>query len=211
MNETKIKGFKAFNPDWTCKDCKFEVGKTFEHKGKVEICTSGFHFCQNPLDLFGYYPPTGKFAEVEGDGDIQTHTEDSKVACRSLEIKAEINLHTMIGFGVKFILDKINWKDAKGFNTGHQSAATNTGYQSAATNTGDRSAATNTGEEGVAISLGIDGKASGAIGCWLTLAEWKIKDGKWHRIDVKTAKVDGKKIKADTFYMLKGGKFVEAK
>jgi hypothetical protein len=94
-------------------------------------------------------------------------------------------------------------------NTGNQSAATNTGNRSAATNTGDQSAATNTGNEGCAISLGIEGKASGAKGCWLTLAEWQEKGGTWHRVDVQTAQVDGKKIKADVFYVLQKGKFVE--
>ena len=79
-----------------------------------------------------------------------------------------------------------------------QSAATNTGTQSAATNTGTQSAATNTGDEGCAISLGIGGKARGAKGCWLTLAEWKEKDNEWHRVDVRTVIVDGKIIKADT-------------
>jgi hypothetical protein len=81
----------------------------------------------------------------------------------------------------------------------------------AATNTGDSSAATNTGEEGCAISLGIEGRARGAVGCWLTLAEWKKQKDRWHRVDVKTVRVDGEAIKADTFYMLQDGKFVEAR
>ena len=121
-------------------------------------------------------------------------------------------------------------------NTGNQSAATNTGYQSAATNTGDWSAATNTGnwsaatntgdksvatntgdwsaatvagKQSVAISLGIDGKAKGALGCWIVLAEWKETDTGWERVDVQSKLVDGDEIKEDTFYMLIDGKFAE--
>jgi hypothetical protein len=104
-------------------------------------------------------------------------------------------------------------------NTGDQSAATNTGDWSAATNTGDQSAATNTGfrsaatvkgKNSVALSMGIEGKASGAIGCWLVLSEWKQNNaGDWYIKTVKTIKVDGKEIKADTFYTLKDGKFIE--
>ena len=103
-------------------------------------------------------------------------------------------------------------------NTGYQSAATNTGYQSAATNTGDRSAATNTGyrsaaivegKESIALATGIDSKAKGKIGCFIVLAEWKEIDNEYHIVDVKSAKVDGKNIKEDTFYTLKDGKFVE--
>ena len=103
-------------------------------------------------------------------------------------------------------------------NTGNRSAATNTGYQSAATNTGDQSAATNTGnwsaaivegKESIALATGIDSKAKGKIGCFIVLAEWKEIDNEYHIVDVKSAKVDGKNIKEDTFYTLKDGKFVE--
>jgi hypothetical protein len=103
-------------------------------------------------------------------------------------------------------------------NTGDRSAATNTGDQSAATNTGDRSAATNTGyrsaaivegKESIALATGIDSKAKGKIGCFIVLAEWKEIDNEYHIVDVKSAKVDGKNIKEDTFYTLKDGKFVE--
>ena len=94
-------------------------------------------------------------------------------------------------------------------NTGYQSAATNTGYQSAATNTGDRSAAIVEGKESIALATGIDSKAKGKIGCFIVLAEWKEIDNEYHIVDVKSAKVDGKNIKEDTFYTLKDGKFVE--
>ena len=103
-------------------------------------------------------------------------------------------------------------------NTGYRSAATNTGDQSAATNTGDQSAATNTGyrsaaivegKESIALATGIDSKAKGKIGCFIVLAEWKEIDNEYHIVDVKSAKVDGKNIKEDTFYTLKDGKFVE--
>ena len=96
-------------------------------------------------------------------------------------------------------------------NTGHMSAATNTGDRSAATNTGDRSAAVVEGKESVACALGINGKAKGALGCWLVLAEWKeVNPFDWHRISVRIFKVDGKRIKANTFYTLVGGKAVRA-
>jgi hypothetical protein len=62
----------------------------------------------------------------------------------------------------------------------------------------------------VACALGIEGKAKGAIGAWLVVAEWHKKDYEWRRKDIKTVKVDGKKIKADTYYMLKRGRFVKA-
>ena len=42
------------------------------------------------------------------------------------------------------------------------------------------------------------------------IAEWKKIEDEYHIVDVKSVKVDGEQIKADTFYTLKGGKFVEA-
>lgn len=50
----KIKGFKAFNKDMTCRGFKYEEGKTYK-SDKAEICSSGFHFCENPFDILNYY------------------------------------------------------------------------------------------------------------------------------------------------------------
>jgi hypothetical protein len=118
-------------------------------------------------------------------------------------------------------LDKVDWSNKKESSTGNQSAATNTGNQSAATNTGDWSAATNTGywsaatvdgEESVAMAVGLESKAKGALGCWIVLSEWEERnENEWHIKDVQCAKVDGKKIKANTFYRLINGEFEEDK
>ncbi len=100
-------------------------------------------------------------------------------------------------------------------NTGNYSVATNTGAYSAVSNTGDRSAASNTGDysaasvsgkHSVAVNTGYKGKVKGALGCWIVCAE---HDSKGNVIDMQIKKVDGKDIKADTWYRLKNGKFVE--
>ena len=92
-------------------------------------------------------------------------------------------------------------------NTGDRSAATNTGDWSAATNTGDWSAATNTGKDGVAVSWGRRGKARGEKGCYLVLAEY---DDSNNLVCAKMEKVDGERIKENTFYTLKNGEFAVA-
>ena len=92
-------------------------------------------------------------------------------------------------------------------NTGNRSAATNTGDRSAATNTGDQSAATNTGKDGVAVSWGRRGKARGEKGCYLVLAEY---DDSNNLVCAKMEKVDGERIKENTFYTLKNGEFAVA-
>ena len=95
-------------------------------------------------------------------------------------------------------------------NTGYRSAATNTGDYSAATNTGDYSAATNTGYGSVAVAWGRESKAKAAKGSYIVLAEYGEWNGEeYPLLHAKMRKVDGKTIKADTFYRLKDGKFVE--
>ena len=212
-----MKGYKGFKNDFSCLDKKYEVGKTYEiEEGKTLKCCpdidkneAGLHFCENPLEVFNYYDPAiSKFAEVEAQGETVTD-DNKKFATSKLFIKSEISLNNLINAGVKFILSKVEFKNSAATNTGKYSAATNTGDQSAATNTGYQSAATVEGKESVAISLGIEGKAKGNLGSWIVLAEWELQSEEWHRINVKSFKVDGERIKADTFYILKHGEAVK--
>jgi len=226
-----IKGYKGFDKKLQCRGFQYKVGETFEEKGTIKACESGFHFCENPFNVFNYYSPSdSRYCNVEGDGKIDTDNSDSKVACSKLHIHTEIGLSGLISAGVKFILDKVDWGNNKATNTGYRSAATNTGDQSAATNTGDQSAATNTGDQSaatntgdrsaasvegkdsIAIVTGYDSKAKGAMGCWIVLTERGDWDGNTYPIiNVQAFKVDGISIKADTFYKLKNSKPVEAK
>lgn len=70
----------------------------------------------------------------------------------------------------------------------------------------------NTGEDCVIMCAGINSVAKASKGSWITLSEWSYSDKKQRYIPVcvKTEFVDGKKIKADTYYSLKGGVFVES-
>ena len=216
-----IKGFKGFDKNLKCRNYQYEIGKDFEENGDIKACNKGFHFCENPADVFSYYPPSdngdlNRYCEVEGSGRTDKDSEDSKVACSQIHISAEIGIKGLVNAWVKFILDKVNWDDKKESNTGDQSAATNTGnysaatntgYQSAATNTGDQSAASVEGKDSIAIVTGKDSKAKGGLGCWVVLTERGKWDGETYPIlCVKAFKVDGEKIKADTYYRLVNGK-----
>ena len=150
-----MKTYKGFDKDLKCRNFQYEIGKTYEHKGSVEACSSGFHACENPLDIFGYYDPANsRFCETEQSGVIKKHNGDSKIASSIISIKTEINLLTICKFGVAWILKQVDFQNAKATNTGYRSAATNTGYRSAATNTGNLSAATNTGNLSAATNTG---------------------------------------------------------
>ena len=242
-----IKGYKGFDKELKCRGFLYEVDKEYEQGGEIKCCNNGFHFCENPFDVFSYYPPNdSRYCEVHGSGKYDKDNDDSKVSVSKIKIGFEIGLKGLIDAGIKFILDKVNWEESKATNTGNQSAATNigdesaatnTGYQSAATNTGDRSAATNTGYqsaatntgdesaatntgnrsaasvegfESIAIVTGYDCKAKGSLGCWIVLTERGEWDGNTYPIKcVKSFKVDGKKVKSNTWYKLINGKLTK--
>ena len=99
--------------------------------------------------------------------------------------------------------------EAHAATTGYRAHAATTGNEAHAATTGNEAHAEVSGKESIASSLGIEGKAKGAPGCWIVCAEWENKNEGWHIKCVKAAAVDGEKIKADTWYMLKDGEFVE--
>ena len=218
-----MKCYKGFDKDLKCRGFQYEIGKEYEENA-ADICHKGSLACENPMDVFGYYNPAdSRYCEVDLDTNEQTE-EDSKQVGKKIKIETEIGLSGLIQAGVKFILEKVDFKSAKESNTGRRSAATNTGYQSAATSTGYQSAATNTGDqsaatstgyqsaatvggaESIAVVTGYGSKAKGAVGCWLVLTE---RDEKMHILGVQAVCVDGETIKADTFYMLKNGAIIE--
>ena len=183
-----MKCFKGFDKDLRCKGFQYEVGKEYETE-RAEICEEGFHACEFPLDVLRYYNPAdSRFCEVELDANGQTH-DDSKRVGKKIKIGAEIGLSGLVKAGVKFILEKVDFENAK------------------ATNTGNCSAATVEGEDSLAIVTGYESKASGKRGCWLVLTE---RDKGNHVLGVQAVKVDGETIKEDVFYTLSGGKVREA-
>ena len=61
MKNKEIKGFKGYDKDLVCRkgqsnEQQYVVGETYE-QDEAEVCKTGFHFCENPLDIFKYYPP----------------------------------------------------------------------------------------------------------------------------------------------------------
>ena len=120
---SEVKGYKVFNPDWTCRGFQYEVGKIFEEDVKPSCCDRGFHFCKKAADCFSYYSfnSENKVAEVIALGEVDT---DGKKSCTNkIQIVREIpwqELLTIVNTG----------KDCTGLcNTGNR----NTGNR----NTGD--------------------------------------------------------------------------
>jgi len=149
-----IKGFKGYDKDLKCRGFQYEIGKEYIEKS-AKLCSKGFHFCLNPLDIFNYYEPaTSRFTEVEAEDVTEETSDDSKRVSKKLKIGGEISLHNVCELGAKFILEKVDFTNAPSTNTGYRSASTNTGYRSASTNTGDCSASTNTGDCSASTNTG---------------------------------------------------------
>ena len=236
VNMDKI-GYKAFNPGMICRGKQYEENAVFEEP-EAKICNTGMHYCKNPFDVLEHYgfvndnAEINEFAEVEALADEKT--DDGRKFCTTkLKIGAKLSIHNFVNAFVEFTLKRTNGESAAtntgnrsaatntgnrsaatntgnwsaATNTGNWSAATNTGNRSAATNTGDWSAATNTGKDGVAVSWGRRGKARGEKGCYLVLAEY---DDSNNLVCAKMEKVDGERIKENTFYTLKNGEFAVA-
>ncbi len=160
-SEEVVTAYKGFKQDLTCRGYQFEIGGTYKHEGEVEACASGFHSCEYPLDVFGYYAPgESRFAIVKASGQLSRHDDDSKIASATLVVEAEINMPTMISRAIDWIMARLDSSVEQtvvgdtASNTGDYSAASNTGDYSAASNTGDYSAASNTGDYSAASNTG---------------------------------------------------------
>ena len=185
-----ITTYKGFDAKLKCRDFQYEVGKTYTHDGEVKACSVGFHACEYPLDVFGYYAPAGsRFAIVEQGGKLSRHNEDSNVASSTIKVSAEISLPGLIKAAIEYTFSR-----AKPENTEHA-----TGVQGAASSTGYR---------GAAMASGYEGKVLGADGNALFLVE---RNASYEIVAVWCGIAGRDGIKADTWYTLKGGKPVEVK
>ena len=97
-----IKSYKGFDKDFKCRDFQYEVGKTYKHDGGISVCNSGFHACENPLDVLNYYSDiNGKFCEVEQSGNTQQR--EDKIASSQIKIVAEIGFVGLFKAGIEWI------------------------------------------------------------------------------------------------------------
>ena len=134
--EQKLKTYKAFDKDLSCRGFKYEVGKEYEETGDIKACKKGFHACPYPLDVFGYYAPArSRFCEVEQSGQIDD-SESDKVCSSKIRIDAELDIRGLVKAAVSFVKERCtnecNAEPGKPATAGYSGAAT----------AGDRGAAT---------------------------------------------------------------------
>ena len=143
--ETKIIGYKGFDKNLQCRGFQYEVGKEYECKDPIKLWNSGFHFCENPQGVLGYYSAGNgnRFAIVEASGVSDERENDSKRVAKKLEVKAEISVFELCKIAVSVFFENFGFK-----NKIKSSDTANAGYKGAA-NAGDYGAA-NAGYKGAA-------------------------------------------------------------
>ena len=204
--EQKIKAYKAFDKDLSCRGFKYEVGKEYEETGYIKACEKGFHACPYPLDVFGYYAPAGsRFCEVEQSGKIDD-SESDKVCSSKIRIGAELDIRGLVKAAVSFVKERCtnecNAEPGKPATAGDSGAAT-AGDGGAATARGKASV----GSNGLSVARGNNVQVKGGIGAILVIAE--EGEDTYDIVDWKAVLVDGEVVKADTWYRLENGELVE--
>ena len=139
-----MKGYKVFEPDWTCRGFQYEVGKTYEEDVTPEVCKRGFHFCKQAVDCFNYYPfdPKLKVAEVIALGEIDEG--EGKCCTNRIQIIREVSWEELLtiantGDGNSGLRNSGD-QNSGNWNTGDQNSGNqNTGDQNSGNqNTGDQ-------------------------------------------------------------------------
>ena len=234
--EKVIKGYKGFNKDMTCRGFQYEEGKEYEEE-TADACSSGFHACEYSLDCLNYYSPNESvYHEVEQSGEFDRGEGDSKVASTKIKIGARLDISGLVKAAIDFTMSRVKKEarsdECKGASsaTGDYGASSATGNKGASSATGNCGASSATGYKGassandpesVAVAWGYKGKAMGVLGSHIVLAEWKYigseKDDRydkleqkaWKFVGAKMFRVDGEKVKPDTWYRLENGELVE--
>ena len=236
--EQKLKTYKAFDKDLSCRGFKYEVGKEYEETGDIKACEKGFHACPYPLDVFGYYAPAGsRFCEVEQSGKIDD-SESDKVCSSKIRIGAELDIRGLVKAAISFVKERCtnecNAEPGKPATAGDYGAATagdrgaaTAGDSGAATagnygaaTAGDSGAAT-AGDYGAATARGKASTGSNGLsmargnnvqvkgGIGAILVIAEEREDTCDIVDWKAVLVDGEVVKADTWYRLENGELVE--
>ena len=177
--EARTLAVKGFDRDLKCRGYQYAIGETYQHKGRVVACESGFHACEMPLDVFSYYPlSTSRYASVVALGDVsRQENSDSKIASGRLYVEAEIKLPDIIKRAVSWVMER-----AKGnTTTGNGAHAAATGDRGNAAATGYSGHAAATGKWGVAVAIGGDGTAQAGETGAIVLAHWAWEGGEYKR------------------------------
>ena len=229
-----VKGYKGFDKNMKCRGKQYEVGQTYEEP-ETSLCGKGMHFCEDPWDVPSYYPlgEDNRYAEVTAENPSDERDSDSKRVTRKLEIGVEIGISGWAKAAISYLFKKVEWvKDeevksndaqlassgyaarlassgnaARLASSGNDARLASSGNDAQLASSGYAARLASSGNAAVVAGIGRNNMAKAKTGSWIVLAEYD-QDNK--PVCVKAVQVDGEKIKADVYYILKGGEFVEA-
>ena len=212
-----MKVYKATDKDMKCRGFQYELGKTAEVEGDIELCKNGLHACEMPLEVLGYYAPGdgSRYFEAElEDARSEKRSDDTKRVGKKLTLSAEIGIPGLVKAQVEYVKaqcdfdNAINKADAENENhaTGFSGAASATGESGAASATGESGAASATGKYCVAMTTGFLGRVMGDIGNAIVCVE-RRDNGEIAAI--LAGIVDGETLKPGVWYAVKNGQWVE--
>ena len=122
-----MKGYKIFNPDWTCRNKQYTCPGEFKENVKPIPCSSGMHFCPDLKDCFEYYHnnPNNHCSEVIALGEVVQ--DGNKCVTNHLQIIREIPWDEVLkrvnqGNGCTGICNTGNWNTGN-CNTGDWNSA----------------------------------------------------------------------------------------
>ena len=206
-------------------------------KGMMHYCVNPFDTL-NFYDLVGENGKFSDFAEVEAL-DPPVSGSDGKFAAKKLHIGAKLSfagfVKACIDYTKEQTIDNMPKSEigtgdsaqigssgdyakigssgyyAKIGSSGDSAQIGSSGYSAKIGSSGNYAQINSTGEDSVICCAGSGSVVKAKAGSWITLAEWEYSDEKGRFVPryVKTEYVDGEKIKADTWYRLKNGEFVE--
>ena len=160
MKNQKTKGFKGFKKGLKCRDKQYAENADFEEDVKPVACSIGMHFCENPLDVFNYYPPSGQneYAEVESIGD--SVKKEDKTVTNKLSIKSKISIAGLFKMHFASIFKGIEASPSTINTSGYEAHANTSGYEAHANTSGKGAHANTSGDEAHANTSGYEAHAN---------------------------------------------------
>jgi len=154
-----VKGFKATHNDLTCNNFQYKVGEWYK-EDTAELCRTGFHFCENPLDVLDYYDLCdSKFFEIEADEVNNENEDDNKRVAKRIKLKAELGIKGFVNASFKFLWANAEIKDDDNENklvddtdssqvatSGYSSKVATSGYSSKVATSGNYSQVATSGD-----------------------------------------------------------------
>ena len=210
-----LKGFLKACIDFTLEKTKYESNGTNLSGDYAQIGSSGNSAKIGSSGDYAQIGSSGYYAQIGSSGDfaqIGSSGNSAKIGSSGYSAKiGSSGYSAQIGSSGDSAQIGSSGNYAQIGSSGDFAQIGSSGYSAQIGSSGDFAQINSTGEDAVIMCAGSRSKAKGKKGSWITLAEW-VKDeekGRYVPICVKTERVDGEKIKEDTYYTLKNGEFSE--